>query len=135
LPRNIASSAPKHPRSDRVQFAVNRIEKRLLEILGRLPADAARQLLEYAEFLSARHGLDTASSEPLAISRPEQESVVRAIKRLRATYPMLDPTRLLNETSILMSEHVIRGKDAVEVIDELEVLFRTHYEKLTREGE
>jgi hypothetical protein len=114
---------------------VNRIEKRLLEILERLPAEQAQQLLEYAEFLGARHGREPVSSEPLAISRPEQESVVRAIKRLRETYPMLDPTRLLNETSILMSEHVMRGRDAVEVIDKLEVLFRTHYDKLTRERE
>jgi hypothetical protein len=112
---------------------MNRIEKRLLEILDRLPAEQGQQLLEYAEFLDARHGQDAVSAEPLAISRPQQESVVRAIKRLRETYPMLDPAKLLNETSILMTEHVIRGRDAVEVIDELEVLFRTHYEKITRD--
>jgi hypothetical protein len=37
---------------------------------------------------------------------------------------------MLNETSVLMTQHVISGRDAAEVIDELEVLFRRHYEKL-----
>ena len=114
---------------------MNRIEKRLLEILDRLPAAQAQQLLEYAEFLRDRHGAEPVPPEPLAISRPARESVVRAIKRLRETYPMLDPAKLLNETSILMSEHVIRGRDRVEVIDELEILFRTHYEKHAQERE
>jgi len=29
-----------------------------------------------------------------------------------------------------MTQHVIHGRSAVEVIDELEILFRRHYEKL-----
>jgi hypothetical protein len=114
---------------------VNRIEKRLLEILESLPDEQAQQLLDYAEFLFARHGRSPEAGEPLDLPRPEQETVVRAIKRLRETYPMLDPAKLLNETSMLMSQHVMQGKDAVEVIDKLEILFRSHFEKRERRSE
>jgi hypothetical protein len=55
--------------------------------------------------------------------------VVVAIKRLRATYPMLEPSKLLTETYELMTQHVMQGRDRVEVIDELEVIFRRHYER------
>ena len=117
------------------------IEKRLNEIIQRLPAAQAAVLLEFAEFLLIRHGdagVQSMSSvtaaeipEPLEIPRPDEESVVKAVKRLRATYPMLDARKLLNETSSLMTQHVMQGRDKIEVIEELEILFRTHYEKLT----
>jgi len=116
------------------------IEKRLAEIVNRLPAAQAAALLEFAEFLLIRHGgtgaeaAPSAAAEipaPLDIPRPAEESVVKAVKRLRATYPMLDARKLLNETSAIMTQHVMQGRDKVEVIEELEILFRSHYEKLT----
>jgi hypothetical protein len=116
------------------------IEKRLAEIVHRLPATQAAALLEFAEFLLIRHGgtgAEVAPSvtvaeipAPLDIPRPTEESVVKAVKRLRATYPMLDARKLLNETSAIMTQHVMQGRDKIEVIEELEILFRTHYEKL-----
>ncbi len=118
------------------------IEKRLTDIVQRLPAEQAAALLEFAEFLLVRHGAAAAIAEampgiktaeipaPLDIPRPAEESVVKAVKRLRATYPMLDARKLLNETSALMTQHVMQGRDKIEVIEELEVLFQTHYEKL-----
>ena len=109
------------------------MQKHLREILERLPDEQAQQLLEYAEFLLAKHGDENAPSEPLAIARPEVESVVMAIKRLRATYPMLEPAKLLNETCDLMTQHVMQGRSAVEVIDEIEALFRRHYEQLAND--
>lgn len=111
---------------------MNKTEQRLLEILDRLSPEQARQLLEYAEFLFARHGGEEAPAVPLDIERSADESVVVAIKRLRMTYPMLDPAKLLNETYDLMTQHVMQGRAAIEVIDELEVLFRRYYEELTR---
>jgi hypothetical protein len=117
------------------------IEKRLAEIVQRLPAAQAAALLEFAEFLLIRHGSTGAEAAPsvtvaeipapLDIPRPAEESVVKAVKRLRATYPMLDVRKLLNETSAIMTQHVMQGRDKVEVIEELEILFRVHYEKLT----
>ena len=70
------------------------------------------------------------TQEPQVIPRPENESVVAAIKRLTATYPMLDKPQLLNETSALMTKHVMQGVGVVEVIDELEDLFLRFYNEL-----
>ena len=102
---------------------------RLQELAAALPAAQAAQLLEFAEFLHARHAVAPVSQEPLTIPRPMQESVVKAIRRLADTYPMLDRGRMLNETSALMTAHMIQGRAATEVIDELEIVFRRHYEK------
>jgi hypothetical protein len=112
----------------------SKTEKRLREILGELPEMPAVALLEYAEFLAARYSGPKEITAPLDIPRPEKESVVKAIKRLGATYPMIDRARMLNETSVLMTQHVIHGRDATEVIDELEVLFRRHYQTLVDPG-
>ena len=103
--------------------------KRLLKILDALPEAQVTALLEYAEFLVARYGAPAEISAPLEIPRPVKESVVRAIQRLSATYPMLDRSKMLNETSVLMTQHVIHGRVAIEVIDELEILFRRQHEQ------
>ncbi|MHB1143041.1 MAG: Crp/Fnr family transcriptional regulator [Sulfuricaulis sp.] len=115
-------------------------EKRLTGILRKLPAAQAGMLLEFAEFLLGRHG--AAGPEEgrtrgaveipalVEIPRPAEETVVKAVKRLRATYPMLDARKLLNQTSDLMTQHLVQGREAIEVIEELEILFRSHYEKL-----
>lgn len=104
------------------------LEKHLLGLVRRLPKAQAGQLLEFAEFLVARHAPVETATEPLAIPRPTEENVIKAVKRLSATYPMLDRVKLLDEASHLMTQHVIQGRAAVEVIDELEILFRRHYE-------
>lgn len=109
----------------------SKTEKRLREILGELPENQAAALLEFAEFLVTRYSGPKEITAPLDIPRPEKESVVKAIKRLGATYPMIDRSKMLNETSVLMTQHVISGRDVVEVIDELEALFRRNYEKHT----
>ena len=104
--------------------------KRLLEIFSGLTPAAAQQLLEFAEFLYTRHAGAAAALPPLVpqdIPRPAEESVIKAIKRLAATYPMLDRGKMLHETSALMTQHVMQGRDAVAVIDDLEALFRQHY--------
>jgi hypothetical protein len=113
----------------------NKTEKRILDILGELPDAQVTALLEYAEFLAARYGGSKEITSPLDIPRPDKESVVKAIKRLGATYPMLDRSKMLNETSVLMTQHVIQGRGAAEVIDELEILFRRHYEKVLKSTE
>lgn len=119
-------------------------EKRLTKILRKLPPEQTAALLDFAEYLLMRHGVSGLEAEttvggveipkPLEIPRPAEETVVKAVKRLRTTYPMLDPRRLLNQTSELMTQHIVQGREAVEVIEELEILFRTHYEKMTENG-
>lgn len=114
-------------------------QKRLLKLFGQL-APAERDTLEaFAEFLAvrgkARDNAPPANVEPQPIPRPARESVVGAIKRLSATYPMLDKSRMLNQTSSLMTQHVMQGRRAAEVIDDLERLFADQYEQFSgRDG-
>lgn len=109
-------------------------EKRLLALWRELPAEQRRLLFDFAEFLATRKAPERKGlTAPVAIPRPEKESVVKAIQRLAASYPMLDRATMLNETSLLMSQHVMGGRAAGEVIDELELLFRRHYERLLSE--
>lgn len=112
------------------------VEKRLLKLFDQLAAPERDMLLAFAEFLTARSAGTNALQappQPLDLPRPENESVIGAIKRLNASYPMLESRRLLDETSLLMSQHVLQGRDVNQVIDELEQLFRRHYELLLNE--
>jgi histidinol-phosphate/aromatic aminotransferase/cobyric acid decarboxylase-like protein len=111
-------------------------EEELLALLRRLPQEQVEQLIEYAEFLLERHGSVEEGlpagelPSPEDIPRPAQESVIQAIRRLTASYPMLQRRALLDETSMLMTQHILGGRGAVEIIDELELLFRRHYDAL-----
>lgn len=66
--------------------------------------------------------------EPTPQPRPERESVIAAIRRLTLTYPMLDRGPMLHQTAALMSAHVLHGRSAAAVIDELEALFLRQYQ-------
>lgn len=114
--------------------------KRLLRIFDELPKEQRQMLLEFAEFLSQRRGQQEQQvaeepREPLKQERPEQESVVAAIRRLKESYYMLDRSELLTETASLMTAHVMQGQPAAEVIDQLEVLFEQHYESYRQSGD
>lgn len=109
--------------------------KKLLAVYRELPDEVAQQLLDFAEFLASRHTAVVAEvAAPENIARPEKESVVIAVKRLSATYPMINKDNLLDETSSLVSQNMLQGRDAIEVIDELEVVFKKHYEILIEES-
>ncbi|MEN8169580.1 MAG: Crp/Fnr family transcriptional regulator [Pseudomonadota bacterium] len=108
-------------------------EKRLLELYKALPDAESKSLLDFAEFLAERAGPVEASEpqEPVDIPRPDEETVVAAMKRLRDTYLMLDHSKMLHEASGLMGEHMMQGRPAPEVIDELELMFVRYYKKHT----
>ena len=108
-------------------------EKKLQRIFSNLSTADQETLLAFAEFLQARTPSFSASLSPQLLSPPPNESVIAAIKRLSNSYPMLDRAKLLNETSVLMSEHVLQGRHKVEVIEQLEAIFLRHYEELTRQ--
>jgi len=109
---------------------MKRDEKDLLNLLRALPPEQQDTLFAFAEFLSARsNNLPHEVSEPEPIPRPADEKVVHAIKRLRKTYPMLDHSKMLYAVSEAMTQHMVQGKPAVEVIDELEAMFRTRYDE------
>ena len=111
-------------------------EKKLLKYFSRLPAEQKQTLLEFAEFLAQKFDNSVSENEiqqPVRLERPAEESVVAAIKRLTASYPMLNRDKLFNETSTLMTRHVMQGQEAQLVIDELELLFERHYQELIAE--
>ena len=111
---------------------MNSAEKKLVAVFRKLANEEQKSLLAFGEFLADRADEKPAEPipEPQHTPRPEKESVVAAIKRLSATYSMLDKPQLLNETSVLMTQHVMQGRDVNEIIDEMEALFLRFYEEL-----
>lgn len=110
---------------------MKRDEKDLLQFFRALPPEQQDTLFAFAEFLAARADqTPRAIGEPESIPRPAEEKVIHAVKRLRLTYPMLDHGKMLHEVSECMTQHLVMGKGAVETIDELEAMFRRHYEQL-----
>jgi HAMP domain-containing protein len=108
-------------------------QRRLVQLYQRLSETDRATLTAFAEFLAARAtdiAGEAAPVEPLEIPRPADESVIAAIRRLSRTYHMLDKGAVLHETSGLMSAHILQGRAAAEVIDELEALFQRHYMQL-----
>ena len=108
-------------------------ERQLIRLYRQLTPHDRETLSAFAAFLAQRASPDAIADDsisrtPQDIPRPEHESVIGAIRRLSRTYDMLDPGTLLNETSTLMSAHVLQGRDASAVIDELEALFARHYQ-------
>jgi len=113
---------------------VKKSTKKLLQHYRQLPDEVAQQLLDFAEFLASRHQIEVLElALPEETPRPENEAVVVAVKRLSATYHMLDKDLLLNEAAALVSQHMLQGRDAVEVIDELEEIFSKQYDLYVEE--
>lgn len=108
-------------------------KKQLIQLVADLDERKLESLLDYAEFLHQKTLPETQPQAteklvPLDHARPDNETVMSAIKRLRASYFMVDTDNMLNETSSLMTQHILQGREAVEVIDELEALFTQQYQ-------
>ncbi len=116
----------------------NKQERQIIKIFKSLDAANKESLLAFGEFLQTRANssssdaepVEVVASEPVDIPRPEEESVIKAIKRLSATYPMVDKETILHPISNLMTSHIIQGRKASEVIDDLQALFLGEYESL-----
>lgn len=106
-------------------------ERQLVKCYRALEPADRDTLLAFGEFLASRGAgqrqATSAPLEPAPVPRPQAESVVGAIKRLSRQYYMLDRSAMLNDTSTLMGAHVLQGRPADAVIDELEALFARHY--------
>lgn len=110
-----------------------RASKKLRKLFESLSEADQATLMSFAEFLaqkSVKEEISLVLEAPKDIPRPEEESVVKAIKRLTVTYPMINPEGLLDQTSSLMTAHVLQGRAATEVIDELEALFAERYQAM-----
>lgn len=112
---------------------MNKNERRLLELYNELDQQGQTMLQNYAEFLRAQAGNTTsgvkAKQRPKQIPAPENETVIAALKRLSESYYMLDRSKLLDSSSMLMAQHVMQGRDAADVIKELEADFVAKYEQ------
>lgn len=109
-------------------------ERRLLSYYRKLAEADQQTLLRFAEFLNGQEAVPPSTvsvpAEPEDIPRPRDETVIAAIKRLRQTYPMINRDTVFHETSALMTQHVMQGREAEEVIDELESLFLKQYQQM-----
>ena len=107
---------------------------RLLSIFESLNEERQNGLLEYAEFLQSKGDLQTKEvASVVAIDRPEEETVVGAIKRLKLTFPMIESMSVFSASSSLMTEHMVNGRDAAAVIDDMEKLFDEAYQSLLQD--
>ena len=118
----------------------------LLGLCEHLTASDLATVTRFAEFLLSERGVapvrpadgvraPMAIPDPESIPRPENEKVVAAVKRLSKTYFMLDKKKMLGVTSDLVTQHIVQGRDAGAVIDELEDVFRQYYRQLKQDDE
>ena len=120
-------------------------QQKLIQVVEKLSSQDQAAVGSFAEFLLSRSGGAVAESELVTVApqqvpdiepvpRPEDEKVVAAVKRLSRTYYMLDKKKMLGVTSDLVTQHIIQGRDAGKVIDDLERVFDDHYQQL-KQGE
>ena len=109
----------------------------LLSSLRKLPEAQKQTLVDFAEYLCQQYAVEveTIPQQPVTIPRPQQESVVKAIKRLAKTYPMLDSKILFEKTSSLMMRNLIHGEESGILIDEMELFFQQNYEVYISEND
>ena len=124
----------------------------LLDYYQALSAQDQHSLLRFAEFLATGAVISNESTadvvvgdddssvmeslpvkkaipKPEKIERPDDETVVAALKRMSSTYPMLEKSKLLNKASELVAQHIMFGKPAVVVIKDIETMFAESYDK------
>jgi len=110
--------------------------KALTALYESLDDERKQSLCDFADFLYAK--ADPVVKEvppPEPVPRPEEETVVGAIKRLKSKYHMVESMSVFSRASSLMTEHMVSGRDVVEVIDEMEALFDEAYNNLLKELE
>ena len=110
-------------------------QKRLLAAWRQLGKDDQRTVRLFAEFLHQQ--TERGSTEksvsipqtPQRIPKPEKESAVLALKRLKKSYPMIEADfSLLEDASQLLMKKVMGTADE-EVVAELETLFARRYQE------
>ncbi|MCW8852705.1 MAG: Crp/Fnr family transcriptional regulator [Gammaproteobacteria bacterium] len=110
--------------------------KALIELYDSMDDERKRSLCDFADFLYAQAGpVSKEIPEPDEIPRPEQETVVGAVKRLKAKYHMVESMTVFSSASALMTDHMVKGRDVAEVIDEMEMLFEDAYKNMLQDNE
>ena len=121
-----------------VGLSLGKQQRQLLKHYRSLSESDRHALLRFAQFLADRPTSTDAQTgsgkefvpEPRFEPAPEGESVIAAIRRLSRIYFMIDKDQMLHETTELMTQHVMQGRPATEVIAALEALFSDHYRSL-----
>jgi hypothetical protein len=106
------------------------------QLFSKLNEEHQQAIIDYATFLAQRYVVKDSTGmdlKPESIERPRQETVIAAIKRLKKTYYMLDTDTILNQTSALMGQHILKGREASAVIDELQSIFQAQYEQYIKQ--
>ena len=103
----------------------------LIDLYEAMDDERKKSLCDYADFLYAQADpLTKVIPPPEDIVRPEKETVVGAVKRLKTQYHMVGSMTVFSSASSLMTDHMVKGRDVVEVIDEMEQLFEDAYKQL-----
>ncbi len=121
-------------------------QEKILSLIERLSPADRDAVTGFAEFLLSRAGTSVITLPPLPatpvevpepdfIPRPDGERVVAAVKRLSKIYFMLGKSTMLGATSDLITQHIMQGREAAGVIDELEKIFADQYKILKEGGE
>ncbi len=109
--------------------------KALIDLYESMDDERKRSLCDFADFLYAK--AEPVSKEipaPEEVPRPQQETVVGAVKRLKIKYHMVESMSVFSAASSLMTDHMVKGRDVVEVINEMEVLFEEAYDQLLQDS-
>ncbi len=111
-------------------------ERKLCKLYKGLSDDQRKTLLVFAEFLNEKFAdtgiikeAEAVLQLPVLIEATENESVVKGIKRLKSSYFMIEDDNLLHEVSSLMSEHIMKGVSAEDIIPRIEAVFKKFYQQ------
>ena len=128
-----------------------RSERKLCKLYSSLNDNDRLTLMKFAEFLFAESvvsqdeksedegegisddtslAVSTPFPEPKIIPAPENENVIKAIRRIAKMYYMVDKNKMFDTTSTLMTEHLIHGRPAQEIVADVEKSFKQEYERL-----
>ncbi len=112
------------------------LTKKITQLFSALNEQDQQTLIAFAEFLHANKTSPIEEiAKPKIIPPIDDESVIAALKRLSVMYSMLDKTKMLNEASELVSQHVMQGRDKADVIKSCEKLFEDHYQLMLNRKE
>ena len=110
--------------------------KALVDLYESIDDERKLSLCDFADFLYEKSGpVIKEVPAPDDVPRPEKETVVGAVKRLKTQYHMVESMAVFSAASSLMTDHMVKGRDVIEVIDEMELLFEQAYKKLLQDIE
>jgi hypothetical protein len=103
----------------------------LVDLYDAMDDERKKSLCDFADFLYAQADpISKIIPPPEESARPDKETVVGAVKRLKAQYHMVESMGVFSAASALMTDHMVKGRDVIEVIDEMELLFEGAYKEL-----